>query len=464
MFSRKSKCVNDFYFTALKEQKIPIIQQLNIKNLQPSVNTRNLQPALTVKNLQPPVNASQTYTHHLINKIIDKFLKMMKTIIVMSKQNLLLKLFCISLSCIFIANYSSSYTPSPEAFFFYALNYDDKEDLARMAKGGWDYKEIVHQETPEIFKSIYSVEILKILINDFDLNIHATSQSNPDKSSIYYARDPMVAKYLFDNGVTDKKATGEQGKNSLYYAVISRDDYDVAEMLFVKGVSPYIKLGDGLSSAEIVNNTFLKSDFLPSRKKSDLRELINLFNVGNNDFIKTFVLSKYLLFDAINTDNHKNVKAVMQNYQLHINDYAPKIFRYIKSVAMLEFLIDEFGLDMSIEQKKFGLNALHYVKFSEVAEYIIDNTNLEVDAMTSRKETPLYYATKDRKDDVIELLFEKGACPYIRGPDGYSPVDIVHCPYRLFPSLSTRCSKRLHKLFQTSECKPIFSKFFDYFK
>ena len=409
---------------------------------------------------------NKLHTHHLINKIIDKFLKMMKTIIVMSKQNLLLKLFCILLSCIFIANYSysTSYAYSPKRDFFGSLDYYDKEEIKELAKDK-KFQRVVEEHTPEIFEHIRSVEILKILINDFDLNIHATSQSSPNENSLYYARDPMVVKYLFDNGVTDKKAKDEKGKNSLYYAMY-RDNYDVAEMLFIKRVSPYTDPEDTSSSIKMVNDYF-SSDYSSSREKSDLKELISIFNSGNNDFIKTFVLSKHLLFDAIKRDSYQDVKVVMQNYQLHINDYAPKIFRYIKSVAMLKFLINEFDLDISIEQKELGLNALHYVLLPEVAEYIINNTNLEIDAMTSLNETPLYYAAEDERYGVAKILFEKGACPYIGGSGNNHPIDIMNRK-SILPPASHRAGK-LHDLFETSKCKPepkksFFSKFFDYFK
>ena len=159
----------------------------------------------------------------------------------MKQKQLFLKLFFIVLSCTFcISSCSSDNTPSEtyivsdETYLVNALKRRNKEDVKKTILG---YKINVNEHVPIIFNHIYSVDMLKFLINEFKLDIHFTESDLV--TSLHLAENPSVAKYLLDNGL-DIEAKDSTNETPLFYAVYSYR-HDVAEFLFERGANPYAK-------------------------------------------------------------------------------------------------------------------------------------------------------------------------------------------------------------------------------
>ena len=183
------------------------------------------------------------------------------------------------------------------------------------------------------------------------------------------------------------------------------------------------------------------------------------------------------LFEALERGNKREAQKVILEKKINVNEHVPDIFNYIYSVDILEFLINEFKLDIHAKSS-YLTTSLHLAENPSVAKYLLDN-GLDVDVRNKRKKTPLFYAISYERYDVVEFLFEKGANPYAEEKFFNSTplselkhqLSQLEIEYELgYSTLEYQNKiKRLIKLFESSEYNPepkksFFSKFFDYFK
>ena len=183
------------------------------------------------------------------------------------------------------------------------------------------------------------------------------------------------------------------------------------------------------------------------------------------------------LFEALERGNKREAQKVILKRKINVNEHTPIIFKYIYSVDMLEFLINEFKLDIHFTESD-SVTSLHLAQNTSIAKYLLDN-GLDIEAKDKRKKTPLFYAVYSYRHDVAEFLFGQGANPYAKETSfNRTPLSVLkhqlsqlEIEYELgYSTLEYQNKiKRLIKLFESSEYNPepkksFFSKFFDYFK
>ena len=66
-----------------------------------------------------------------------------------------------------------------------------------------------------------------------------------------------------------------------------------------------------------------------------------------------------------------------------------------------------------------------HVDFIEVKDFVYSAVGADINAIDSRKQTPLHTAAREGEVQIVQLLCEKGANLYLKDHEGNLPIDLA---------------------------------------
>lgn len=247
-----------------------------------------------------------------------------------------------------------------------------------------------------------------------DLDEYSTDTYSPVYTAIYY-ENPEALQILLDAGadpnLTDTYAGDTSGKSPLFFALYLENS---------EALEPLIAAGSDVNAA--TSNGITPLMIAVTNGEADTAVLLS---AGADTSAKTkagWSVLSYTVY-AGNQELYEQFAGLGLDESIVDKDgyNLAHIALYGNEVDMIPFL-ENRGLTLSTQGITSGDTLLHIAGGGDAVAYVLDNFDVDVNALNNYGETPLCYKANTLDAEGVKLLLEAGSDPNFQGSDGMTPL------------------------------------------